>query len=197
MVKLAVDSTYPQAGPVRIGVGPERPSSFTLRLRIPHWSARTAVKVNGQPVSNVVPGRYLALSRAWKPGDVVELELDMTPRFWAGERECAGLTSIYSGPILLAYDRRFNTIEPADLPALEATGLRETQPQEPVPSMAPIVLVEYLSAGGRAVRLCDFATAGADGSAYRSWLKVDRVSSFPFRRTDPRRSGVASGSPVK
>jgi hypothetical protein len=63
--------------------------------------------------------------------------------------------------------------------------------------MPPIVLVEYLAAGGRAVRLCDFASAGADGSAYRSWLKVEHVTPAPFRRTDPRRSGVASGSAVK
>ena len=86
-VKLIQETTYPLMGAVRIRVEPEKPGRFALRLRIPHWSSRTSVKVNGEPVTDVVPGRYLALSRAWKPGDVVDLELDMTPRYWAGERE--------------------------------------------------------------------------------------------------------------
>jgi uncharacterized protein len=111
------------------------------------------------------------------------------PKFWAGERKCAGLTSIYRGPILLAYDRRFNATDPADLPALDATNLQGIAPADPVRAMPPMLLVEYPAAGGRAVRLCDFASAGADGSAYQSWLKVEHVTPAPFRRTDPRRSG--------
>ncbi len=115
----------------------------------------------------------------------------MTPRFWAGERKSAGLTSIYRGPILLAYDRRFNAIDAADLPPLDAANLSGGPPAEPVGPMPPMVLIEYPAAGGRGVRLCDFASAGADGSAYRSWLKVEHVTPVPFRRTNPRRSGPA------
>jgi DUF1680 family protein len=190
MVNLVLDTNYPLMGFVRIRVGPERSGRFALRVRIPHWSSQTKVTVNGEPVSNVVPGRYLALSRVWKPGDLVELELDMTPRFWAGERESAGLTSIYRGPILLAYDRRFNTVDPSDLPALDATNLQGMAPADPVRPMPPMELIEYPAAGGRSVRLCDFASAGADGSAYQSWLKVEHVTAVPFRRTDPRRCGT-------
>src|SRR5262249_16565004 len=72
MVTLVLDTNYPLAGFVRIRVGPERSGRFALRVRIPHWSSRTKVVVNGEPVSDVVPGRYLALSRVWQPGDVVE-----------------------------------------------------------------------------------------------------------------------------
>ncbi len=189
MVNLDLDTSYPLMGFVRIRVGPEKSGPFALRLRIPHWSSRAKVTVNGEPVSSVVPGRYLLLSRSWKPGDMVELELDMTPRFWAGERESAGLASIYLGPILMAYDRRFNTIDPADLPALDAADLQGFPPADPVRPMPPMVLIEYRAVGGRVVRLCDFASAGADGSPYRSWLKVEHVTPVPFRRTDPRRSG--------
>ena len=189
VVKLIQETTYPLMGSVRIRVEPEKPGRFALRLRIPHWSSRTSVKVNGEPVTDVVPGRYLALSRAWKPGDVVDLELDMTPRYWAGERESAGRTSIYRGPILLAYDRRFNAIDAADLPPLDAANLSGGPPADRVGPMPPMLLIEYPAAGGRSVRLCDFASAGADGSAYLSWLKVEHVTALPFRRTDPRRSG--------
>jgi hypothetical protein len=187
VVKLVQETTYPLTGSIRIRVEPEKPGPFELRLRIPHWSSQTTAKLNGEPIAGVVPGRYLALSRTWKPGDTIELELDLTPRFWAGERESAGLTSIYRGPILLAYDRRFNAIDAAELPAPDAANL----PGGPSAGrVGPMLLIEYPAAGGRVVRLCDFAGAGADGSAYRSWLKVENVRPVPFRRDDPRRSGA-------
>jgi hypothetical protein len=192
-VKLVQETTYPLAGAVRIRVEPETPGPFALRLRIPHWSTRTAVKVNGEPVSGIVPGRYLTLSRAWKAADTVELELDMTPRFWAGERESAGLTSIYRGPILMAYDRRFNAIDAADLPPLDAANLAGSPTAERTGPAPPMLLIEYPAAAGRSVRLCDFASAGADGSVYQSWLKVDHVTPVTFARTNPRRSGPTAG----
>jgi hypothetical protein len=43
----------------------------------------------------------LSLDREWKPGDRVVIKLDMTPRCWAGERECAGKAAVYRGPVLL------------------------------------------------------------------------------------------------
>jgi hypothetical protein len=112
----------------------------------------------------------------------------MTPRYWAGERESAGLTSIYRGPILLAYDPRFNAINAADLPPLDATNLTGGPSAQRVGPIPPMFLMEYLAAGGRTVPLCDFASAGADGSAYRSWLEVEHVKAAPFSRTNPRRS---------
>ena len=73
-----------------------------MKLRIPHWSNHTKVQVNDEPARNVNPGTYLDLTRDWKPGDVVTLELDVAFHLWAGERECAGRASLYRGPILLS-----------------------------------------------------------------------------------------------
>jgi hypothetical protein len=53
-------------------------------------------------------------------------------------------------------------------------------------------LIEFPIAGGRAVRLCDFGGAGADDSAYRSWLKVEHVVSVPFDRNNPRQCGPSA-----
>ncbi len=192
VVKLVQETAYPRSGSVRIRVEPERPGPFELRLRIPHWSTRTTARLNGEPIAGVTPGRYLALSRSWQPGDTIELQLDMTPRIWAGERESAGLTSIYRGPLLLAYDRRFNAIDADNLPPLDASSLAEVTPPQTASPMTPILLVETRSPDGRPIRLCDFASAGADGSVYRTWLKVNAATPTPFRRDNPRRSVPAA-----
>ena len=94
----------------------------------------------------------------------------MTPRFWAGERESDGLASIYRGPILLAFDPRFDTLDPSDLPSLDAANLHEKRLQAPSDPPSPMLLLEYPAAGGRTIRLCDFA------SAARTDRPIDRGS---------------------
>ena len=94
---------------------------------------------------------------------------------------------MYRGPILLTYDRRLNDMDPDDVPALDATriGLRLiTSKHRP----RPIVLVECRAVDGRVVRLCDFGSAGAAGSTYRSWLEIRNAPSSAFGHTNPLRS---------
>ncbi|WP_435020452.1 beta-L-arabinofuranosidase domain-containing protein [Tundrisphaera sp. TA3] len=184
-VTLTQATTYPADPAVRIAVDPDRPAAFPLRLRIPRWSARTTVAVNGTPVPGVTPGRYLVLDRPWKAGDEVAITFDFAPRAWAGEREFAGKSSIYRGPLLLASDPRF---DPADLPNLSAASLSTLAPVAwDGPAPRPILLLEGRS-DGRPFRLCDFASAGADGSAYRSWLPVEGIKPTPFDRSAPGRT---------
>ncbi|MBI5684144.1 MAG: glycoside hydrolase family 127 protein, partial [Verrucomicrobia bacterium] len=114
-VAIKQQTDYPRDGRIVLNVSPERDMRFPLKLRIPHWSATSRVQVNGQPVRDVKPGAYLVLDREWKPGDTVQVDLDMSLHYWAGERECAGTTSIYRGPLLLVYelDRQWPALNPA------------------------------------------------------------------------------------
>ncbi|HEU4754295.1 MAG TPA: hypothetical protein VFU47_14390, partial [Armatimonadota bacterium] len=180
-VQLRQRTAYPRDGKIELAVSPERAEEFTLRLRVPQWSARTRVSVNGEPAPGAEPGRYLALTRKWEAGDKVELELDIALHFWAGEREQAGKTSVYQGPILLAYDQRYNTLDPEELPRMDAAAMKGT-PAAWSEWPAPWLLLSFRAADGRELRLCDFASAGAAGTQYRSWLPVTGVAPRPFRR---------------
>ena len=105
---LIQETEYPLSGRIGIRVVPSREEKFALKLRIPHWSRETKLWLNTEPISGVQPGAYLRLQRRWKKGDTITLDLDMSPHFWTGEGACEGLTSVYRGPLLLAFDHRYN-----------------------------------------------------------------------------------------
>jgi hypothetical protein len=119
------------------------------------------------------PGRYFQITRRWTGTEEIALALDMSPHFWPGERGRAGFLSLYAGPILLTYDQRFNSMDPADLPTVRLPVVLEIdRTSRGWPE--PLVLARAMFAGGDSLLLCDFATAGATGTWYNSWLPWER-----------------------
>jgi len=175
-LELTIQTDYPRDSRVTIIVTPAQAEAFTLSLRIPRWSLHTRAAVNGQTVEGITPGSYLALARTWIPGDVITLDLDLSLHYWIGAQECAGKTSLYHGPILLTYDRRFNTMDPSEIPALDAPGLTGS-PAEWPGRISPIILMAFPAQDNRTVYLCDFGSAGEGGSPYCSWLSIDNADS--------------------
>jgi len=104
-ISLRQETEYPRDGRVKIRLGLEQPYVFALQLRIPHWSKNTRVLVNSAEEKDVQPGRYLKLTREWRTGDSIEIDFDMSPHYWSGEREAGGKASLYRGPILFAQNR--------------------------------------------------------------------------------------------
>ena len=166
---LTQETRYPAEGLIKLAVSPARPAAFVLRLRIPAWSKNTTVRINGQAIEGARPGSYLAIEREWKSGDVIEFALDMAPRYTTGEAEKAGMASLYRGPLLLAYDQHFNAFDPEKVPTIDLDKLKLT-PVTAADRFPPTVLFDLAAADGSLVRLCDYATAGAHGTHYRSWL---------------------------
>lgn len=179
IVTLRQTTEYPFEPKVTLAVSPSAAAEFTINLRIPRWSTQTKVKVNGQAVRGVTAGRYLALTRRWKKGDKIEIVFDFTLHAWTGRWEAKGKASIYRGPILLAYDRRYNTMDPDKLPAIALDNLKPRK-AEWKHWLPPRLLLEFTAGDGSKVRLCDFGSAGQGGSPYLSWLpKTDAPSTLP------------------
>ncbi len=168
---LTVQGEYPYRQEVQIGTGLTHPTEFVLRLRIPVWSRKTEIWLNGQRVSDVTPGTYLSLQREWRNGDTIRIRFDFSLHAWLGEREQAGKVSLYRGPVLLAYDQRFNAMDPDEVPTLSLSNLHYVEEQKKE-WLSPLFLLRFATTDGRAIRLCDFASAGAAGTVYRSWLPV-------------------------
>ena len=79
-VTLAQKTEYPIEGLNVIRVTPSKAGEFTLKLRIPHWSTRTSVKLNGKAIPGIEPGRYAEIKRKWRRGDRIDLDPEAFPR---------------------------------------------------------------------------------------------------------------------
>ncbi|MFN7994327.1 MAG: glycoside hydrolase family 127 protein [Bryobacteraceae bacterium] len=181
-IELREETEYPRDGRIRIDVNTEEPEKFALELRIPSWSQQTTVAINGKPESGTRAGTYLALDRTWSKGDQIEINVDMSPHYWVGDRETFGKTSAYIGPILLAFDPAYNSMDPAAIPEMDARQFK-LKPARTGKSIQPWVLRSVTATNGQEVVLCDFATAGAYGDEYLSWLPIRNVTPISFERT--------------
>jgi hypothetical protein len=186
VVQLQQETDYPLDGRIVLRVIPAEPARFALRLRIPGWSRATTVALNGEPQADVRPGTYLTLEREWRAGDTIELMLDLGVWMWPGEREAGGKVALYQGPLLLAYDPRFDVYDPTDLPALDLCRAPEVREVD-TPAPRPLLLRRFATADGGGITLCDFASAGAAGNQYRSWLPAPGLEAVPFTRDNPWR----------
>jgi DUF1680 family protein len=190
-VTLTQETDYPIGGKVRLTVSPDVPEQFVLKLRIPGWSRNTRVWIGDDEVRDVQPGTYVSLGREWTRGTRIDLVFDMSPRVWAGEKEAAGKASLYHGPLLLAYDPRFDKYDPRQTPAPDLSHAPERPVKSP-PDPKPFLLLEFQTANGKTLTLCDFASAGAAGNPYVSWLPAPDLKPAAFSRDNPLRTRPAN-----
>ena len=197
LVRLSQETAYPRDGHVHLTVGLDAPQALKLSLRMPGWSKDTHVRVNGTEVEGVVAGTYLPLERTWKDGDTVDLQFDMSLRTWVGDEERAEMVSLYYGPLLLAFDQKRNNADTVAIPPLDITRLEFTPvppKEEPFP---PIVAFEFAGANGEKMALSDFATAGAYGTHYASWLPAVNLPPPAFRLVSPEDGARLPAGPAR
>jgi DUF1680 family protein len=96
-VTITQATRYPWEGNVKLTIGTQNECRFALKVRIPGWAQNTPVpsdlykymdesgekatlKLNGEPVALAVDKGYVTFDRAWKQGDMIELNLPMPIR---------------------------------------------------------------------------------------------------------------------
>jgi DUF1680 family protein len=106
--RIKQETSYPWDGDVKITVSPSEPREFTLYARIPGWSQKTEVRVNGTAMADVPRGEYLPIRRRWAAGDTVELSFDMGTQLLranAAVNEDRGRVAFQRGPVVFCMER--------------------------------------------------------------------------------------------
>jgi DUF1680 family protein len=109
-VKILQTTDYPVNDEIILNVQPAETKRFTIGLRIPGWSKKTQLSVNGYAI-NCEPGKYAKISRTWKSSDEIILKLDLRGRVIPTPSGAPDL-AVMRGPIVLTFDNRLT--EPQD-----------------------------------------------------------------------------------
>lgn len=100
LITIAEDTEYPFRDRIKLTLNPATPVAFPLHLRIPAWALNATLRINDQPQPAPAPGTFARIHRTWKPGDVIELILPLTPRLIRGFNHSL---SVNRGPIVFSY----------------------------------------------------------------------------------------------
>ena len=78
-VRLKQETRFPHEPRTRLTILTTPTEKWTVRLRVPSWTnAEARIAINGRPLDlEPQPGTYVNLTRTWKPGDHIELEMPM------------------------------------------------------------------------------------------------------------------------
>jgi len=119
-VQLEQHNNYPWDGKLIFKVVSKSPSTFTMRVRIPGWAQDEAIpsdlykfnaatgkkieiRINGKPAVYSMEKGYAVLSKTWKKGDVVEMDLPMDIRRVVANDKVGddkGKVALQRGPIM-------------------------------------------------------------------------------------------------
>ncbi len=183
---LNVDTTYPVSGRVKVEVELEQVEKFDFKIRIPAWSKRTGLAVNGELVE--VNNGYVSLDREWRNGDKIELLLDMRteairpvsygsqilmnhvvwgantviPTFDEEDPMAKYHIALRRGPIILAQENRlgYSVDEPVDILVREDGYVDVTFPKNPIAPYKNILEVEVPLTDGGKMHVTDYSSAG-------------------------------------
>ncbi|MCS9984770.1 hypothetical protein EFL35_07365 [Weissella paramesenteroides] len=108
-LKIIQDADYPNQHFAHITVSADTKQNFTLYVRIPSWSPRTIIKIDGKEIEADPENGFVAINHNWQNSSEVTIDFDfeldyeiLADRF--------NRMAVYYGPILLAAQTK-------DLPA--------------------------------------------------------------------------------
>jgi uncharacterized protein len=186
-----IGTNYPWDGEVTLRVTDAPPEERELALRIPAWSAAAgqSAELNDSPERIVVPpGRYLRLRRVWRPGDVLRLRLDLTPRWtYPDPRVDAlrGCAAVERGPLVYCFEQ---ADQPARLDELEVF------PGAPLTEQA----ADLSGIGGTVTITAPGRRRAPGGAAAAGWSspRAAAGAAAPAASLPPAVPSAAEGQPV-
>jgi len=126
-ISLTQKSDYPYDPHIEFEVKTSKRAEFAVSLRIPAWAEGASVAVNGKRES-AAAGIFARVTRQWKSGDRIEIELPTKIRLEAIDAQHPNTVALLSGPLVLfALGDAQPTVTPAQLMAAKKTGTHSWQ----------------------------------------------------------------------
>ena len=158
--KLRQETKFPEQQGTKLTVTSDKPVQMAMRVRVPGWlKSAPTVKINGKPLeASAAPGSYLTLTRTWRKGDHVEMDLPMHLSVEAMPDDPKTQAFLF-GPVVLAGDLGSDGLTERMLigpnaPRMGAPRGGSTNPNAPPP-----------------VPRIDIPTFRASGADPSSWIK--------------------------
>jgi DUF1680 family protein len=189
-LELAVRTGYPWTGRVEIRVVAAPAQECGLAVRVPSWSPDARLTLDGQPLAPSADGRgYLTIARRWQPGEVLTVDLDVSPRLSYPSRRVdalRGTAAVERGPLVYCFEQvdQQDQVSIEDL-AITPAELGEREVSWPGVDPAVEVTVPAL----RLPPAADLAYAGEPDASTAAGEPVTALA-IPYFQWDNRDRGV-------
>ncbi len=198
-ITFKTETSYPKGGSVSITLEMEQSEVFELMIRIPEWSKKSELTVNGKKVPILVG--YTSIVREWMNGDVIELTLDMRTRamrpipygedilmnevVWSQDYVVPKLdredplarkhVALLRGPITLAQENRlgYSVDDPIEVEVDEDGYVDVELPEEDLAPYKHIIEVRVPLTDGSKMAVTDYSSAGklwTEESKMAAWM---------------------------
>jgi len=182
---LDITTTYPLDGEVAITVTIPKKERFSIDLRIPEWSKKVIIKINGKLLDKKVsPGSYAIIEREWSNQDRIEISFDMKG-YVVDAPSGVPDAAIQRGPVVLAFDSRLVPFRHGvEAPPMYRYSFMKNEDNSvdvslvnspPVKEIWMTFQVPLIDEAGKRHELpmCDYASAGntwKEGNLFRVWI---------------------------
>jgi hypothetical protein len=104
-VVLEQRTEFPQSNETVLSVLADQPVELTVRVRVPSWSRRTVIELNGDALTQSAgPQQWVALRRTWLPTDTLTVRFDCALGAVPVDDHHPNRVAMTYGPVVLAQD---------------------------------------------------------------------------------------------
>lgn len=185
-VPVKMETNYPWDGQVKLTVDPKAKTKFTLYMRIPGWAIGEAVPgglyqfvdktskpftllVNGKGATYTMDKGYAMISREWKKGDQVSLELPMDVKQVVARTEVSqdnDRVALQRGPLVYCVEGADNGSQAWNVVVPETTSFSTTHRSD---LLEGVTTIQFQAPA---------VQVGADGTSVTTAVKT--VTAIPY-----------------
>ncbi len=194
-ITINQQTNYPAQGHVKIDIQCSSKFDNEIKFRIPYWSKKVTVR-SGKETEDATGQGYFSVKGNGAKKFSIELDVDMERDPLIGDGLYSGKASLYYGPVLLAYDQKFNAFDQSKLGHINYSTFKLGKVAledalDETSQYKPLMLFKVRNMNGKEIVLCDFASAGSHGTYYKTWLNIEKAPPANVRVKSPLNNSVA------